>query len=156
VIAELLGVPPADRERFKAWSTDLAYALDATQPPAARLRAREAGRDLIEYFAGLVAERAREPRADLISDLLAVEEQGDRLDRGELLSMCALLLVAGHETTTNLIASGLVCLLRNPEQRRLLAERPELLPSAVEEVLRYEAPIQRARHATKEPTEFGG
>jgi cytochrome P450 len=156
VIAEMLGVPPADRERFKAWSSDLIYALDATQPPALRLRAREAGRELIEYFAGLVAERERQPRSDMITELLAAEEQGDRLDRGELLSMLALLLVAGHETTTNLIASGLFCLLRHPEQRRRLVEQPELLPGAVEEVLRFEAPIQRARHATREPTEIGG
>jgi cytochrome P450 len=156
VIAELLGVPPSDRERFKAWSTDLAYALDATQPLAVHLRARESGRQLAEYFGGLVAERERTPRADLISELIAAEVEGDRLDRGELLSMCALLLVAGHETTTNLIASGLFCLLRDREQLRLLVERPELLPGAVEEVLRYEAPIQRARHSTKEPTEIAG
>ncbi|HEY3111425.1 MAG TPA: cytochrome P450, partial [Chloroflexota bacterium] len=88
--------------------------------------------------------------------LLRVEEQGAGLSRGELLTMCMLLLVAGHETTTNLIASGLFCLLRDPEQRELPRSRPELLAGAVEEALRFESPIQRARHAVKEPTEIAG
>ena len=83
VIAELLGVLPADRERFKAWSTDLALALDATQPPAARAAAAASGEALARYFADLLAARRGRPRDDLISGLLATEEQGDRLSRGE-------------------------------------------------------------------------
>jgi len=156
VIAELLGVPAVDRARFKGWSTLLIQALDSTQPPALRLRARGALVELTEYFAGLVAEREREPRADLISGLIALEGQADGLTRPELLTMCMLLLVAGHETTSNLIASGLFWLLRDPAQPELLRARPELLANAVEEALRFESPIQRARHAVKEPTELAG
>jgi pimeloyl-[acyl-carrier protein] synthase len=156
VIAELLGVPPADRERFKAWSTDLALALDATQPPPARAAAAAAGEALARYFADLIAARQGQPRDDLISGLLAAEEQGDRLSRGELLSMCVLLLVAGHETTTNLIGGGTLALLRHPEQLHRLRRQPQLLPAAVEELLRYVSPVQRVGRIVREPLAIGG
>jgi hypothetical protein len=155
VIAELLGVPAADREQFKSWSTALALALDVTQPPEVRTQANDASRELTSYFATLLQERRRQPQADLLSDLLAVEEQGDRLSRGELLAMGNLLLVAGHETTTNLIASGMLALLQHPDQLTLLRQRPELLPSAVEEVLRYESPVQRVGRIALEPVVVG-
>jgi cytochrome P450 len=104
----------------------------------------------------LIAQRHQEPRRDLLSDLIAVEEHGDRLSHGELLSMCNLLLAAGHETTTNLLATGTLSLLQHPDQWRLLQERPELLPGAVEELLRFETPVQRLGRVATESVAIGG
>ena len=156
VIAELLGVPASDRERFKTWSTDLVMALDATQPAERRAAAATSGQALTEYFAALIEQRRAAPQDDLVSSLIRVEEQGDRLSRGELLSMCTLLLVAGHETTTNLIGSGTLALLQHPDQLARLRQQPELLPSAVEELLRYTSPVQRVGRIAREPLTIEG
>src|SRR5215831_11179198 len=102
------------------------------------MRGRAARRALGEYFRSLIPERRRHPRNDLLSLLIAAEEQGDKLSEGELLSTCVLLYIAGHETTVNLIGNGLLALLRNPDQLRRLREEPRLVASAVEELLRYD------------------
>jgi cytochrome P450 len=144
VISEMLGVPSEDHAIFKGWSRDLARALDPSPALdeaeiARRIAAREAFTD---YFRRLIEKRRREPGRDLLSALVAVEEQGDTLSEAELLSTCILLLIAGHETTVNLIGNGLLALLRNPDQLALLRDDPALEKSAVEELLRYDAPVQ--------------
>jgi cytochrome P450 len=136
----------ADRERFKRWGVDIARGLDAVMlPPDSEVARRSmASREALGgYFRELIAERRRAPRGDLLSDLIAAEETGDRLSEPELLATCMLLLVAGHETTVNLIGNGTLALLRHPDQLRLLRERPDLIGTAVEELLRFDGPVQR-------------
>ncbi len=142
VMAELLGVPPEDRVQFKVWSDQRARALEPTMTSSERRAAERAGEALDAYFLDIIKKRRVEPRDDLISALVAVEEAGDRLTQGELLVMLRLLLVAGNETTTNLIGNGMLALLRHPDQFQALRGDPGLMPSAVEELLRYDAPVQ--------------
>ena len=130
VICEMLGVPVADHERFKGWGLDIARGLDAIMlPPDSPVAERSvlARRALADYFRGLIAERRRAPRDDMLSGLIAAEEAGDKLSEDELLATCILLLVAGHETTVNLIGNGSLALLRHPDQLRRLREDPGLI-----------------------------
>jgi pimeloyl-[acyl-carrier protein] synthase len=146
VICEMLGVPVADRERFKEWGVDIARGLDAVMlPPDSEVtrRSTTSRRALAEYFRELIANRRATPRSDVLSALIAAEEAGDKLSEDELLSTCILLLIAGHETTVNLIGNGTLALLRHPQERRRLRENPGLIASAVEELLRYDGPVQR-------------
>ena len=160
VIAELLGVPAEDRERFQAWSRRVVGLLDDTQPEEARRAGQAAQLELLDYLHGLVARRrsgaAGGHGADLIGALLAAEAEGDRLSPGELLTMCALLLIAGHETTTNLISVGMLRLLEDPGQLELLRRRPEVLPAAVEELLRFVSPVHLDGRVAAEDVELGG
>jgi cytochrome P450 len=159
VISEMLGVPAGDRESIKGWSADIARSLDAIGlqvDPEIVERGRVARRAMGEYFRALLPERRRHPRNDLLSLLIAAEEQGDKLSEGELLSTCVLLYIAGHETTVNLIGNGLLALLRNPDQLRRLREEPGLAASAVEELLRYDGPVQRTARFTTVDVEIGG
>ena len=159
VISEMLGVPASDQESIRGWSSDIARSLDAIGlqvDPDIVDRGRVARRAIGEYFRQLLPERRRHPRNDLLSLLIAAEEQGDKLSEGELLSTCILLYIAGHETTVNLIGNGLLALLRHGDQLRRLREEPALAASAVEELLRYDGPVQRtARFATVD-VEIGG
>jgi pimeloyl-[acyl-carrier protein] synthase len=141
VIAEMLGVPAAEREQFKKWSDEMAAIAGSSKPEtiAASLRARK---EVAAYFAGVVAERRKQPRADLLSALALAEEAGDRLSDAELYSNATLLLIAGNETTTNLIGNGTLALLQHPDQLAKLIQAPALMASAVEELLRYESPVQ--------------
>ncbi|MEV4740974.1 cytochrome P450 [Streptomyces sp. NPDC049555] len=163
VICELLGVPVADRADFRLWST---AAVTPTYVEGSAMTPPEANRRLREYFTALVAERRRalrtadddtEAQPDLLSALAVATTEEGRLTEQELISTAGLLLVAGHETTVNLIGNGMLALLRNRDQLRLLQRRPELLPQAVEEFLRYDGPVERAmlRVAT-EDVEIGG
>jgi cytochrome P450 len=156
VIAELLGVPPEDRETFRDWSADLAASLDPLVSADLALRATESRRGLHAYLRSIIAERRRAPRSDLISALVAVEERGDILSEPELVVMCNLLLIAGHETTVNLIGNGVLALLRNPDQLALLRASPELIGLAVEELLRFDSPVQLTGRLVSEPLEMGG
>jgi cytochrome P450 len=159
VICEMLGVPIADRERFKAWGLDIARGLDALWlPPDSPIiqRSVTARRALSDYFRGLIAERRAAPRADMLSALLAAEERGDTLGEDELLATCILLLVAGHETTVNLIGNGALALLRHPAEMERLRERPDLIASAVEELLRFDGPVQRTARIPSEDVVIGG
>jgi cytochrome P450 len=159
VICEMLGVPVADRERFKGWGLDIARGLDAIWLPAESQVARQsmASRHaLTGYFRELIAERRAAPRADLLSALIAAEETGDRLSEEELLATCILLLVAGHETTVNLIGNGTLALLRHPAELRRLREDPGLVAGAVEELLRYDGPVQRTARIPSEDVVIGG
>lgn len=145
IISEMLGVPVEDKERFTAWSRELAASLDPdfgpVEPGAFQQRTRTQ-LEFVGYFRRLIAERRSHARDDLLSALVAVEEAGDKLSEKELLSICILLLVAGHETTVNLIGNGALAFARHPEQMALLAKDPSLARSAVEEVLRYDPPVQ--------------
>ena len=159
VICEMLGVPVADHERFKGWSLDLARGLDSIMlGPESEVAKRswQAREGLSNYFRGLIAERRTSPRADLLSALIAAEEAGDKLSEPELLAMCILLLVAGHETTVNLIGNGMLALLRHPDQLRLLREQPDLIVTAVEELLRFDGPVQRTARTPTEDVTLGG
>ena len=142
-ICELLGVPPADRELFRPLTRDMAAVLDLDATPEQFGRAAGAALTLTSYLVPLFEQRRRAPHADLISALVAAEEAGERLGADELLTTVILLLVAGHETTMNLIGNGLLALLRHPDQLNLLRSRPDLMASAVEELLRFDTPIRR-------------
>ncbi|MEV4066831.1 cytochrome P450 family protein [Nonomuraea dietziae] len=137
VICELLGVPDRDRADFRRWSG--ALVTPAVNEELARSR-DEASDALRAYFTRLIAERRAAPTDDLVSVLVTSDELSER----EVLSTLALLLIAGHETTVNLIGNGMLALLRNPDQLDLLRAKPKLLPNAVEEFLRYDAPVERA------------
>jgi pimeloyl-[acyl-carrier protein] synthase len=155
VIAELLGVPPEDRDRFKAWSTTMTAALGPAVSSEVLVHVAKAIAELDEYLGEVIEDRRRTPRADLITELAAVHDAGDKLSKEELLSTCRLLLNAGHETTVNLIGNGTLALLRNPEPRAALAADPSLLPNAVEELLRYDSPVQMTVRFTFEDSPLG-
>jgi cytochrome P450 len=154
VICELLGVPVEYQETFKHWSMDVARGLDAIfHVPEVAARSAAARHALADFFRALIAERRKAPRNDLLSVLIAAEEAGDTLTESELLATCTLLLVAGHETTVNLIGNGTLALLRNPDEFKRLRENPALAASATEELLRYDSPVQRtARIGTTDIT----
>lgn len=159
VICELLGVPVEDHERFKGWSLDIARGLDSillppdSEVPRRSIASRHA---LADYFRELIARRRAAPRDDMLSALIAAEEAGDRLSEEELLATCILLLIAGHETTVNLIGNGTLALLRHPDQLRKLRENPGLIGSAVEELLRYDGPVQRTARIPSEDIVIDG
>lgn len=141
-IAELLGVPPDDQERFRSWSSVLVQLLDPLQGRGGAAPMIEATREIFDYFRPLLAERRANPRDDLISAMIAAEQDGERLDEVDLLALSSLLLVAGHETTSNLIGNAVLLMLRFPDERKRLQDDLSLLPSAVDECLRFESPIQ--------------
>jgi len=157
VIAEMLGVPPDHRDQFKHWSDEIVGALGGPLVPEATLeRSRAAVHELAGYLQGVIAERRRDPREDLVSGLIAAEEQGQILSEDEMLATAMLLLVAGNETTTNLIGNGMLALLRNPEQMERLSADPSRVPAAVEELLRYDGPVQATGRVAMEELEIGG
>jgi len=158
VICDLLGVPAADQDRFKEWSDALARGLDPdfllTQEV---IDARgEAVLQFSQYFFELLADRRRAPGEDLLSRLVQAEDGGTVLSEAELLSTCILLLVAGHETTVNLISGGTLALLRHPDQMERFRTDPGVHRSGVEEMLRYVSPVQLTGRALTEDCEFGG
>ncbi|WP_329245533.1 cytochrome P450 [Actinoallomurus sp. NBC_01490] len=154
VISEMLGVPPEDEDRFKDWSDALARGLDPdfVVPPdelTYRDRARE---EFGDYFRELAARRRAAPGDDLLSGLVAIEE----LSEDDLIATCVLLLVAGHETTVNLIANGTLALLRSPDQLAWFRANPGEAPAAVEELLRYDPPVQLSARVALEDAEVAG
>ena len=159
VICEMLGVPVADHERFKGWSLDIARGLDSIWlPPDSEVPRRSAAarHAISDYFRGLIAERRAAPRGDLLSALIAAEDAGDKLNKEELLATCTLLLIAGHETTVNLIGNGVLALLRHPAELSRLRETPGLITSAIEELLRYDGPVQRTARVAGADATIGG
>lgn len=153
VIAELLGVPHEDQPRFRAWTTTLVTPpADGNMDPI-----RAAGMEFFQYLMALVESRRAAPQNDFISGLVAAEENGDQLSVPELIGMLFLLLVAGHETTVNLIANGTLALLDFPDQRERLEKDPSLLESAIEEMLRYCGPVETStmRFALEDMTWHG-
>ena len=141
VIAELLGIPLQRQDDFRIWSNAL------VRPALTPEEQEESGRLLREflgYMVQLVVQRRQQPGDDLLSRLIHVEEQGDQLDEGELFSMMVLLIVAGHETTVSLIGNAVLALLQHPAAWQALCDEPELIPGAIEELLRYDSPVERA------------
>ena len=156
VICELLGVPLDDRHRFAAWSSDASRLLDGEIEGDVLERGIVAAMNFISYFDGLFEERRKAPRDDLVSALLAAEDEGDRLSEAELRSIVLLLFVAGHETTMNLIGNGMWALLAHPDQQRRLEADPSLVPNAVEEMLRYDGPVHLTGRIAREDLDVGG
>ena len=159
VICEMLGVPVTDHASIRGWSADIARSLDAIGLPSDQAiveRGRTSRRALAGYFRRLVPERRARPQQDLLSGLIAAEEQGDKLSQDEVIAMCLLLFIAGHETTVNLIGNGTLALLRHPDQMRKLQADPALIGNAVEELLRYDSPVQRTARITSVDAEVGG
>lgn len=157
VIAELLGVPVSDRELFKRWSTSIAdTATNIFSTPESVESTKRASAELIEYLSGFIEERRRAPREDLITALVQAEDGGSQLTREELLAFTVVLLIAGHETTINLIGNGTLALLNEPEQARLLHERPDLIEEAVEEFLRFDSPVQGLGRVATSKVALGG
>lgn len=156
VIADMLGVPPEDRDRFKVWSDDLALSVEPVLARTHTDRIRKSWDEIFEYFEGIIALRQADPKDDLISLLIAAEDQGNKLTREELLLTLLLLLVAGNETTRNMIGNGTLALLRNPEQMERLRNDRSLLESAVSEFLRYDSPVQLNGRYVFKDTVVGG
>ena len=156
VIAEMLGIPAEDRDKFNVWSNDIALAVEPILSGEEIVRVERASDEIIEYFEGIIEQRRKQPRDDMLSALLAAEEEGDRLTHDELLGTLMLLLVAGNETTRSLIGNGMLALLKNPDELQRLREDSDLLGSAIDEMLRYDSPVQIIIRVVLEDTEFKG
>lgn len=156
VIAELLGVPEADRHLLRPWSRDIVamYELDHTDEQARR--AVNAAIEFSDYLRVLAQARRRSPQDDLITALALVEEAGDQLTEDELISTCVLLLNAGHEATVNVIGNGMWALIQHPSQMAVLGDNPALINSAVEEMMRYDTPLQLFRRWVLGDIEYKG
>ena len=156
VICEMLGVPLEDRERIRVWSRQIAPILDPIVTAEAQAGIEEAADHLDAYWDGLIEDRRSDLRDDLLSELIRAEDEGHKLNHDELRSTCNLVLIAGHETTMNLIGNGLLALLRHPEEADKLREQPELARSAVEELLRYDSPVHLTARSATEKVEVAG
>lgn len=157
VVLEMLGAPQRDIPLFRQWALDVntLFAKGGRVDGASAELAQKSLLEMRTYIAEMIAERERKPRNDLLSHLVS-QQEGDRLSHAELVSTAVTLFVAGHETTTNLIGNGMVALLRNPAQWRLLCENPELLEVAADELLRYDTPVQRGWRIATEDVELAG
>ncbi len=163
VIAEMLGVPGSDLNEFKAWSDDIASGLVGIDSAGGReeklqlyRKAQDSLLALSNYFREKVVAFRGQPQDNLLGALAQAEEAGDRLTEEELFANCVLLMIAGHETTTNLIGNGMLALLRHQEQQELLAESPDLIVSAVEELLRYDSPVQKMARIALDDVQVNG
>ena len=156
VICHLLGVPAQDQASFRAWGHDVASTLELQMSPNGESKTRASELALTAYLRDLVRARRADPDDSLLSALVAAEEEGDRLTSDELVSTALLLLIAGFETTVNLIGNGTVALLGQREQWEQLREEPAVVPAAVEELLRYDSPVQITSRIATEDAEVGG
>ena len=157
VIGEIVGMPAEDIDQYKKWSSNIMGFLGVTPPqPDFIGDAQQSIVELKEYVRHLIAQRRQRPHADLLGQLVMAEEQGDKLNEEELFAICAVLMSAGHETTTNLIGNGLLALLRYPDQFQKLRQEPALIEGAVEEALRYDGTAQRHMRVATEDIEMGG
>lgn len=149
VICEMLGVPSEDQNLFREWSDTI---MEGVHHPELAEKSDQTLIDFVGYLERLVARKRSDLRDDLISELIRVEDQGDTLTEQELYAMVFVLIVAGHETTVNLIGNGILALLEHPDQKELLQNNPELIRSAIEEILRYDGPVEvtNARWATED------
>ena len=158
VICALLGVPPEDEATFTAWSRGVARSVDPSvlRTPEIDAAIVEARQGLSTYLGDLLAERRRAPGDDLLSALAAVDVEGDRISAREVVALAQLLLVAGHETTVNLIGNGVLALLRAPEQLALLRQSPALVGPAIDELLRFDGPVQITQRVVLEDMDVVG
>jgi cytochrome P450 len=156
VIAELLGVPESDWHLLRPWSNAIVKMYEYAVTDEQRAAAETASREFVEYLRSLVAERRRTPGPDLVSSLIAeTDVEGGKLTEDELVTTCTLLLNAGHEATVNVVGNGVTALLSHRDQwARLLADR-SLVPTAVEELIRYDSPLQLFERTATEPTTIG-
>lgn len=156
VIAEMLGVPPELYQRFKTWSDKVIEADNVLPGMPMPDEIKQAFAELREYFVAEIERRRAKPGSDLVSALVAAHDDKEALTEGELLEFVILLLLAGNETTTNLIGNGMLALGRHPQQLAMLRERKELMPKAIEEMLRYDGPVQSTIRTATRDTEVGG
>ncbi len=157
VIAELLGVPPGDRHLLRPWSNAIVKMYEYGRTPETEDGAERAADEFVGYLRGLAEQRRRSPGDDLLSHLVGVRDaDGDRLTEDELVSTCILLLNAGHEATVNVTGNGLLALLRHPDQLARLRADPALLPTAIEELMRFDSPLQLFERTATEDVEIGG
>lgn len=157
VIAEMLGVDPADQADFKRWTDDIVAAgFDAFASEETKQKAALAGEQMQAYLNRAIAERRAEPRDDLITALIHAEDNGDFFNDDEVRSMVSLLLAAGNVTTTDLLGNGMKNLLQHPDQVQLLRDDPSLIPNAVEEMLRFEGPVTFSGRITVDDREIAG
>ena len=156
VICEMLGVPQEDRGPFREWSNDASLSIEPLLDDRRVATSKDTLSKLRDYFSDLAERRRADPGEDLVSVLTQIEDEGDRLSHLELQLMLVLLLVAGNETTRNLVGNGLLALLRNPEQLDRLRREPDLIGPAVEELTRYDSPVQIDGRSVREDTEVGG
>jgi cytochrome P450 len=156
VIAEMLGTPPADHNRIRELSGILVRSLEPVADPELGAAITSADTELTAITAGMIAWKRDHPANDLLTALIQAEDEGDVLSDDELISQTLLLYIAGHETTVNLIAGGTLALLRAPDQLDILHNDESLVPAAVDELLRYDSPVQASRRITTEPITVGG
>jgi cytochrome P450 len=156
VIAEMLGTPPADHERIRQLTGTVVRSLEPVADPGLIAAIMAADEELTRIAAEMIAWKRANPADDLLSALIHAEDDGDVLDDDELVAQTLLLYIAGHETTVNLIAGGTLALLNHPGQLALLRDDPALVPGAVEELLRYDSPVQASRRITLAPVTLGG
>jgi cytochrome P450 len=156
VIAEMLGIPPAQRANLREWTGAVVAGFDVRQDVAQLFQANQIMPAFTEMLQTVIAGHRQHPQDDILSALIAAEEQGDRLSESELIAMCILLIGAGHETTVNLIGNGMLALLQHPDQLALLRENPALVGTAVEELLRYDSPVQMTFRTVTEDMSFNG
>jgi len=156
VICELLGIPLADRELFKDWSADASRLLDGYVDDDAQVRGMAATMHLGQYFTDLIEQRRADPRDDLLTAMIAAEEDGAKLTHEELLTTAILLLLAGFETTMNLVGNGMFMLLRHPDELARLRDDPSLDRTAIEELLRFEGPVHITARIATTDIEVGG
>jgi hypothetical protein len=157
VTAELMGVPVADRDQLKTWSKDFSEMLGSFQHnPGRTALMLKTVENMTAYFRDRVRDQQRHPRDGVVHTLMTAENDGDRLTEEEVIANCIITMTGGQETTTNLIGNGLLALLQNPQELARLQADPSLLPVAVEELLRYESPIQHTARLAPADTELGG
>ena len=157
VIAELLGVPQADRPLLRPWSNAIVKMYEYGRTTEIEAAAERAADEFVTYLRALTAERRRSPGEDLLSHLVQVRDtEGDRLTEDELVTTCILLLNAGHEATVNVSGNGLLALLEHPDQLQRLRDDPALLPTAIEELMRFDSPLQLFERTATEDVEIGG
>ena len=156
VIAEMLGVPPEDREQFNEWSNVVSLIVDPLLNERQVRRVQQTVEEVFAYFEAIAEERRRDPQDDLVSALVTAEVDGERLERDDLLVNLLLVLVAGNETTRNLIGNGTLALLRNPDELQRLRDDPSMLNAAIDEFLRFDSPVQIDSRIAREPIELRG
>jgi cytochrome P450 len=157
VTAEMLGVPVSDHEKLKQWSIDFAEILgNFLHDPDRVARVAQSVRDMTGYFRAAIHRQETDPHEGLVLSLVRAEVDGSRLTEEEIIANCILTMIGGQETSTNLIGSGLMTLLRHPGEMRMLQDDPALLPSAVEELLRFESPIQHTARVAQDDFNLGG
>jgi hypothetical protein len=161
IISEMLGVPVEDHPRFAGWSARLAnslqpgFGIDGAEAQARAAAAEVASDEFAAYFRELIALRRAHPTEDLLSEMISAEDAGQKLTEDELIATCILLLVAGHETTVGLISNAILALLRHPSQLAVLQDDPSLAAGAVEETLRYDAPVQMTGRIARDGMQIG-